>query len=137
MGGGRGAGDVAAHRLAAHPGRRIKREEAVLGIARLFLELIEGDAAPIDPSRGTGLEALRVETQGLQGFREPIGSLLAGATGGHGTVAHPDAAAEEGAGGEDHRIGAVDTAEIGAHADHPAALARGALQFEAGHHGLP
>ena len=37
MGGGRGAGDVAAHRLAAHPAGWIKGEVALVGVAGLLL----------------------------------------------------------------------------------------------------
>ena len=46
---------------------------------------------------------------------------------------HPDAAPQEGAGGEDHRLSAVDTAEIGADAA-DALLVAITGGFQAGHH---
>jgi 7-keto-8-aminopelargonate synthetase-like enzyme len=48
--------------------------------------------------------------------------LLAGAAGRHGLIADPDLAAEEGAGGEDHGLGAVAAAEIGLDATNLAVL---------------
>ena len=125
VGGGGGAGDVAAHRLAAHPGGRIKGEEAIVGIAGLLLEGIEGDAAAIDAGGGARFEAIGAEAQGLQRLGEALGRLLTGPARRHRLAADPDAAAQKGAGGENHRLSGVDAAEVGAHPDHPADRAAG------------
>ena len=125
VGGGGGAGDVAAHRLAAHPGGRIEGEEAVVGVAGLLFERIERHAAPVHPGGGACFEPVRAEAQGLQRFGEPFGRLFAGAARRHRLAADPDAAAQKGAGGEDHRLSGVDAAEVGAHPDHPADRAAG------------
>ena len=68
MGGGGGAGEVTAHRLATHPGLRIKGKEAILGVAGLLLQLIQGDAAPVHPRWRTGFEPTGDKPQALQGF---------------------------------------------------------------------
>ena len=66
MGFGGGAGDVAAHLLTAHPGGRVKGEEAIGRIAGLLLQLIEGDAAPVHPGGGAGFEPVGLEAELLQ-----------------------------------------------------------------------
>ena len=78
-----GAGDVAAHLFTAHPGGGVKGEEAVGGIARLLLQLIEGNAAPVHPGRGAGFEPIGVEAEALQGFGESFGGLFPGTARGH------------------------------------------------------
>ncbi len=133
MGFGGGAGDVAAHLLTAHPGGRVKGEEAIGRIAGLLLQLIEGDAAPVHPGGGAGFEPVGLEAELLQRFGEPFGGLFTGAAGGHRLMPHPDAAAQEGAGGEYHGLSAVDAAEIGADAA-DALLVAFTAGFQAGHH---
>ena len=107
-------------------------------VAGLLFETVERDAAPINASGCAGLEPAQLETEGLQGFRQPLGGLFASAARRHALVAHPDLAAQEGAGGEDHGAGAVGAAEVGAHAGHPgtpvAVLAGGALHLQTRHH---
>ena len=134
VGGGRGAGHVAAHLLAAHPGGRIKGEEAIYGIAGLLFELVEGDAAPVYPGWGAGFEPAHLEAQRLEGFAEANGGLLSSPAGAHRLVAHPDLAAQEGAGGEDYGGGAVAAAEVGTDAADAGVLAGGALHHQPGHH---
>ena len=141
VGVGRGAGDVAGHLLAAHPGGGIEAEEAIGRVAGLLLEAIEGHAAAVDPGRRAGLQPVGAEAQFPQGFGQALGRLLPGPARRHRAVAHPDAAAQEGAGGEDHGPGAIDTAEVGADADHPRPGPIGSagipFDLEARHHRLP
>ena len=134
VGGGRGAGHVAAHLLAAHPGGRIKGEEAIYGIAWLLFELVEGDAAPVYPGWGASFEPAHLEAQCLEGFAEANGGLLSCPAGAHRLVAHPDLPAQEGAGGEDYGGGAVAAAEVGADAADAGVFAGGALHHQPGHH---
>ena len=144
MGGCGGAGDVAAHGGAADPGTGIEGEKAVVGVARLLLQSVQVQAAAIDPGWSAGLEAVGDETQLSQGFGQTFGGLFAGATRRHRAVAHPDAASQEGARGEDHSAGGVGAAEIGANPHDaggwgPGARAGGwiSLDEKPGDHRLP
>ena len=84
----------------------------------------------LNASRGPAVWALRAQTdkrqyarqmlQLLQGLGQPLGGRLTGASRRQAAIAHPDAAAQEGAGGEDHGACGVDAAEVGAHSQHPA-----------------
>ena len=87
-----------------------------MGIAGLLFEGLERHAAAIHPRGSAGFEPIGCKPQGLKRFGQPFSGLLAGSACWHRLVAHPDAPAQEGAGGEHHRLGVVDAAEIGAHA---------------------
>ena len=127
------AGDVAAHLFTAHPGSRIKGEKAIGRIARLLLQLVEGDAASIDAGRCACFESIGVEAELLERFSEAFGGLLAGTTGRHGLVPHPDAAPQEGAGGEDDALRPINAAEISTDAGDPLLIAL-TDYLKAGHH---
>ena len=133
MGFGGGAGDVAAHLFATHPGSWVKGEEAIGRIAGLLHQQIEGDAAAVHPGGGSGLKSVGLEAKLLQRFGEPFSGLFTSAAGSHRLMPHPNAAPKEGAGGEDHCISAVDAAEVGADAADELLIAF-AGGFQAGHH---
>ncbi len=75
---------------------RQEGESHRIGIARLRLQFLEGDRAPVQPWRGSGFKAPHGEARRLQPLAELDRGFLAGPTGRIGSLAEMDQAAQEG-----------------------------------------
>src|SRR5687767_1210022 len=72
-------------------------------VGGLHLDGAPVDGAAIEPGRGAGLQAAEDEAEALERARQPEGRALADAAGRDLDLADVDEAAQEGAGGQDHR----------------------------------
>ena len=97
----RGAGDGAKH-LRVHPARGERRHGPGLAVRRLLLEHRPVDGAPVEPRRGSGLEARHGEICPAQLPGEALGGVLADAATLEPLLAAKQHAAEESAGAQHH-----------------------------------
>ena len=91
-------------------------------IARLFGQLREVDAPPVQARRRAGFQPADPQRQFPQPRGQRVGGRIAGPTA--FIVGHPDVhpPGEEGAGGQHHRAGGKPDAALGHHPGHPVAL---------------
>src|SRR5699024_6131360 len=105
---GVGVGDVAGH-LVVHglPAQKAEGLQQFVGVAGLTFQPGKINAAAVDPGGSTGLEPAQGEPVGYQGFRQfggGVGTVGAAVVVG---LAHKDAPAQGGAGGNDAGFAAV------------------------------
>ena len=99
-----------------------EREHRGRRVAGLLLEHAEVDAAAVDAWRRAGLEPADVERQLAQALGERVAGLVAGPPARVVVEADVDPAAEKGADGEHHRVGAEAQAHRGDHAGRASVL---------------
>jgi len=129
----RGVGDAARHLghgdALGQGGERHRRV-----VARLHLQRRPVDGAPIQPCRGSSLQARQREAGAGQRRRQTVGRRVTHPAGRPALLAAMDQAAQEGAGGDDDGTRA-DTAAVGQHQSGHPALADQQILGRAGQQG--